>query len=234
MPEAATNVFQLLSGIVAGPPSAITANNYESAVSLLNTFATAGSIGAVTEQKRDRNARKTNSGKQVNPRENEVVSRAIKAVIMVYQLTNRVPSLIEQSHLERNEAWTTYWSPIFRALSTQCINPCREIRHQAFSGLQRALLSPELASTDHLEWTAIFGEVLFPLIKRLLKPEIYQSDPIGMSETRVQAATLLCKIFLHYLVLLSEWEGMLELWLRILDIMDRLMNSGQGDSLVSR
>lgn len=55
-----------------------------------------------------------------------------------------------------------------------------------------------------------------------------------MSETRVQAATLLCRIFLHYLVLLSEWDGMLQLWIRILDIMDRLMNSGQGDSLVSR
>lgn len=54
-----------------------------------------------------------------------------------------------------------------------------------------------------------------------------------MSETRVQAATLVCKIFLHYLVLLSEWDGMLDLWLKILDILDRLMNSGQGDSLVS-
>jgi len=74
--------------------------------------------------------------------------------------------------------------------------------------------------------------VLFPLITTLLKPEVYQSDSRGMSETRVQAATLLCKIFLHYLVLLSEWEGMLDLWLRILDIMDRLMNSGQRDHLV--
>ena len=55
---------------------------------------------------------------------------------------------------------------------------------------------------------------------------------MGMGETRVQAATLLSKIFLHYLVLLSEWDGMLDLWLKILDIMDRLMNSGQGDSLV--
>ena len=54
-----------------------------------------------------------------------------------------------------------------------------------------------------------------------------------MGETRVQAATLLCKIFLHHLVLLSEWDGMLEVWLKILDIMDRLMDSGQGDSLVS-
>lgn len=168
---------------------------------------------------------------------------------MIQQLTSRVPSMIEQSHLERKEgsrhirlsltrllltgaAWITYWSPIFHALRTQCLNPCREIRHQAFSCLQRSLLSPEVASPDHQEWTAIFGDVLFPLISRLMKPEIYQSDPTGMGETRVQAATLLCKIFLHYLVLLSEWDRMLELWLKILEIMDRLMNNGQGDSLV--
>lgn len=125
----------------------------------------------------------------------------------------------------------TYWSPIFEALLTQCLNPCRKIRHQAFSSLQSALLSPHIASADHQEWTAIFDKVLFPLIRQLLKPEVYQTDPAGMAETKVQAANLLCKIFLHYLVLLSEWDGMLDLWLRILDIMDRLMNSGQGEHL---
>jgi len=98
--------------------------------------------------------------------------------------------------------------------------------------LQRCLQSPELASPDHKEWTNIFGEVLFPLINQLLKPEVYQTDPVGMSETRVQAAQLLCKIFLHYLVLLSEWDGVLDLWVTILSIMDRLMNSGQSDTLV--
>jgi hypothetical protein len=36
-------------------------------------------------------------------RESEVVNRGYKAILMIYQLTNRVPSLIEQSHLERNE-----------------------------------------------------------------------------------------------------------------------------------
>lgn len=97
--------------------------------------------------------------------------------------------------------------------------------------LQNSLLSPELASPDHQEWTAIFSEILFPLVSRLLRPEVYQTDPVGMSETRVQASRLLCNIFLHYLVLLSEWNGMLDLWLKILDIMDRLMNSGQGDNL---
>ncbi len=36
-------------------------------------------------------------------RENEVVDRGIQAVVMIYQLTNRVPALIKQSHLERKE-----------------------------------------------------------------------------------------------------------------------------------
>ena len=131
-------------------------------------------------------------------------------------------------------AWSAYWLPIFQALAAQCTNSCREVRHLAFSSLQRSLLSPELTSrcTDHEEWTAIFGEVLFPLIRKLLRPEVFSSDRDGMSETRVQAASLLCKVFLQYLVLLSKWDGMLDLWLQIIDILDRLMNSGQGDSLV--
>ncbi len=167
---------------------------------------------------------------------------------------------MKQSHLESSEgayplshfaalpnlqdtdmgpAWSAYWLPVFQALTTQCTNPCREIRHLAFSSLQRSLLSPELTrsggedNNQHSEWTAIFGEVLFPLILRLLKPEVFSSDREGMSETRVQAASLLSKVFLQYLVVLSEWEGMLDLWVRIIEIMDRLMNSGQGDSLVS-
>lgn len=184
--------------------------------------------------------------------ENPVVQRAIKAVNIIYSMTSRIPQLMNQSHLESNEgkhanpcsqvifavtdislAWSAYWLPIFEALTTQCTNPRREVRQLAFNSLQRALFSPELTSGDHREWTAIFGEVLFPLILRLLKPEVFSSDRDGMSETRVQAASLLCKVFLQYLVLLSDWDGMLDLWLKIIDIMDRLMNSGQGDSLVS-
>lgn len=87
-------------------------------------------------------------------------------------------------------------------------------------------------STDSKEWTAIFDQVLFPLVLRLLKPEVYHSDPVGMSETRVQAAILVCKIFLRYLDQLPNQDSMLELWLKILDILDRMINSGQGDSLV--
>ena len=164
-------------------------------------------------------------------RDSPVINRGIKALNIVYHLTSRIPHLIHQSHLERNEAWAAYWSPIFRALSAQCVNPCREIRHKAFAILQRTLLSDQLASEDHTEWIAIFGEVLFPLVLRLLKPEVYKLDPVGMSETRIQAATLLCKIFLRYLDELAKCGQMLDVWLKILDILDRMMNSGQGDAL---
>lgn len=232
VPEAAGLAFQIAESITDGSSQAITADNYEAAVSLLNAFATAGSVGARQEQQREQAARRGQQPPQdKKAKKSEAVTRGSKALILVQQLAARVPALIEQSHLETNEAWRAYWSPVFRCLATQGCNPCREIRHQAFTSLQRCLLSPELTSADHNEWTNIFGEVLFPLINQLLKPEVYQTDPMGMGETRMQAAQLLCKIFLRYFVLLSQWEGVLDLWVKILGIMDRLMNSGQSDTL---
>ncbi|EKG16735.1 SEC7-like protein [Macrophomina phaseolina MS6] len=231
LPEVAADVFQVAENLTNSNPPGICADNYEAAIALLNDFATAGSAGAIEEQRGDAERRRGKGMKPKKTQSNEVVVRGSRAMTIVFQLTSRVPHFIEQSQLETNEAWNAYWSPIFQCLTNQCLNPCREIRHQALSSLQRTLLSNDLASPDHKEWTKIFGEVLFPLINQLLKPETYQSDPGGMGETRVEAATLLCKIFLHYLVALSEWEGMLDLWVKILSIMDRLMNSGQGDNL---
>jgi brefeldin A-resistance guanine nucleotide exchange factor 1 len=233
--RSAPTVFTILEGVAIGSPPTIMADNYESAVTLLNDFASAGSVGATTEQRQDKRARRGQQQappKKENPQIVEAVSRGVKAIKMIYELTTRIPVLMKQSHLESKDAWAAYWSPIFEALKMQCTNACREVRHQAFSSLHRTLVSDELTSGEHEEWTAIFSEVLFPLIVKLLKPEVYSSDPVEMSETRVRAAKLLCNIFLHYLVRLSQWDGMLDLWLKILDIMDRLMNSGQGDSLV--
>ncbi|KAI1383607.1 uncharacterized protein F4822DRAFT_421137 [Hypoxylon trugodes] len=229
--SASPTVFEILEGGVSGSPSPIIADNYEAAISLLNEYATAAKVGAQVEQKGERRQRNARPTKKEVSSDNAVVSRGVKAVNLISSMTARIPYLMKQSHLENSEAWSAYWLPIFQALTTQCTNPCREVRSLAFSSLQRSLLSPELTCSDHEEWTAIFGEVLFPLILRLLKPEVYSSDRDGMSETRVQAASLLCKTFLQYLVLLSKWDGMLDLWLKIIDIMDRLMNSGQGDSL---
>lgn len=250
--DAAPLVFDILEDVAGGDSAAITADNYEPAISLLNAFATAGSIGApssdLLSQRPDGVSNKR--GKAPPSRSStpiqkpapavqsstisDTVARGVRAIGIVHSMTPRVTALISHSHLETTDsAWHAYWSPIFATLTQQSTNPCRAIRSAAFSSLQRTLLSPSLASPHHDEWTNIFSEVLFPLIRELLKPEVFALDPVGMAETRVQAAQLLCKIYLHYLVLLSEWEGMRGLWMEILDVMDRLMNSGQGDTLVS-
>ena len=194
----------------ASPPSggdqALTADNFESAINIANDFAAAGSVGAIQEKRRDFAVKQGRKAKDAKPEDIALVVRAKKAVTLIYQISERVPSLISQSHLERSEAWAAYWSPIFRALATQCVNPCREIRYRAVSALQRTLLSESVADTghEHTEWTAIFDEVLFPLTLRLLKPEVYQLDSAGMNETRAQMGGLLCKVFLRYLDRLVE------------------------------
>ncbi|KAL9129051.1 MAG: hypothetical protein Q9217_002391 [Psora testacea] len=242
VPEAAPEAFNIVENIVTSEPVSVTADNYGATITILNDFASAGSIGAAVEQQgarkqpgqqRDRRGQRfaDNVPTQPSSADREIVVRGYKAVILISQLTYRVPDLIKYSKLKREEAWIAYWTPIFHNLRTQCLNPCRKIRRQACSSLQNALLSSELSPSDDEEWTLIFRDVLFDLIKRLIKPEVYQTDPIGMSETRLQAANLLCRTFLHHLPLLSQKEGMLDLWLHILDIMDRLMNSGQGDNL---
>ena len=68
MPDSAGSVFDLLVGIMADTPSAITADNYELAVLALNDFATAGSVGAVMEQKQDRTMRRSKPVKPLNSR----------------------------------------------------------------------------------------------------------------------------------------------------------------------
>ena len=114
--EAASSIFKILVSLITDQPPAITADNYESAVTLLNSFATMGKIGALTEEKRDPNLRLQKPVKVMKPKENEVVDRAYHALSLIYQMTSRVPKLIQQSHLQRQEAWITYWSPIFKAL----------------------------------------------------------------------------------------------------------------------
>ncbi|KAF7720322.1 Sec7 domain-containing protein [Penicillium ucsense] len=229
--EAAPLVFELLEDIIYSMPDIVTADNYELVMSLANDFVTAGHVGSVDERQRDAHARRSKGVKPPKASENTCVTRAIKSLGLIYHLTGRVPALVKQSHLEEREAWSAYWSPIFESLRGQCTNPCRDVRHHAISTLQRALLSVDLISGDDKEWNALFDDVLFPLVLRLLKPEVYHSDPLGMGQTRVQAATLICKIFLRFLDQLPNREGMLPLWLQILDILDRMMNSGQSDNL---
>ncbi|KAH7349362.1 Sec7 domain-containing protein [Plectosphaerella cucumerina] len=229
--DSAPVVFELLEQGCTAVPATIMADNYEAAMLLLSDFASAAGRAVLAERKQAQRARKTREAQPEPAKDSDTVARGVRAITTMYNMTARIPELMKQSHLESSEAWSAYWLPLLQGLANQCTNPCRDVRLLAFNSLQRSLLSADVTCNDHKEWTAIFGEVLFPLINKLLKPEVFSSDREGMGEMRVQTSSLLCKVFLQCLVLLSEIDGLLDLWIQIIDIMDRLMNSGQGDSL---
>lgn len=138
-------------------------------------------------------------------------------------------------------AWGLYLSPILESLTRQATNPCREVRTAALSLLQRILLGDLLPppSPQTTYWPeVIFDKSLLHLINELLRPEVFASDKRGMGETRVIAQGLLCKIFLHCLSRLVDDDTMsgghmtTSVWGQILDVLIRLVGSGQRDVLV--
>ena len=68
LPDAAGSVFRLLESVVKGVPSAITADNYGAAITLLSRFATMGNTNVANNQKYDRNRRVVKSSKQYSTR----------------------------------------------------------------------------------------------------------------------------------------------------------------------
>ncbi|KAI2657621.1 Golgi-specific brefeldin A-resistance guanine nucleotide exchange factor 1 [Labeo rohita] len=90
----------------------------------------------------------------------------------------------EQRHLEdagrKIEAdsqtlWSSCWCPLLQGMAWLCCDARRQVRMQALTYLQRALL------------------VLFPLLTKLLD-NISPADVGGMEETRMRACTLLSKL----------------------------------------
>lgn len=215
----ASKVFDIVQDAVDGPASVLTTDNYDAAIALLGEFATA----AATASRQELVPESGRKGRQQPPkakseaaieRINEIVARGSRSIQIVLQMTGRIPSLIEQSKLEHQEAWNAYWGPPFRVLVMHSLNPVRPIRSQALSALQRVLLSTELVDVergtqDITQITTLFVDVLFPLLNQLLKPEIFHSDPQGMGETRVQTALLLTKVYLRFLDTLLSPENAL-------------------------
>lgn len=120
------------------------------------------------------------------------------------------------------------------SLSRQSTNAAREVRHTAITHLQRVLLGPHLFFDENNQNQVedVFNMVVFPLLDELLKPQTYQRDPLGVPETRVKACALLCKTFMHLEVKEDVKADFKVFWIRVLDLLDRLMNMNHGDQLV--
>jgi len=82
LPQAAANTFDLVENIVTSKPPAVTADNYEDVVKLLNRFAAAGSVGAVTEQHRDKKSPEQQREKRTPKRERSPVKTTPRYVLI--------------------------------------------------------------------------------------------------------------------------------------------------------
>ena len=132
-------------------------------------------------------------------------------------------------------AWRLYSLPLLVCLGHHSSSTSRDIRHNAMSQLQRILLGPYVTASDrdHAQVDEMFNRVVFPLLDELLKPDVLQRDPHGMPETRLRASALLCKVFLHFEMRLSQSKLDIRiLWIQILDLLDRFMNIDRRDQLV--
>ncbi|XP_056386554.1 Golgi-specific brefeldin A-resistance guanine nucleotide exchange factor 1 isoform X6 [Hyla sarda] len=146
----------------------------------------------------------------------------------------------EQRHLETagekitadsRTLWSNCWCPLLQGIAWLCCDARRQVRMQALTYLQRALLVHDLQTLDALEWEACFNKVLFPLLTKLLE-NISPADVGGMEETRMRASTLLSKVFLQHLSPLLSLSTFAALWLTILEFMDKYMHAGSSDLLL--
>ena len=71
-------------------------------------------------------------------------------------------------------------------------------------------------------------QVFFPMLSRLMEEE----GKMDIEETRMRACNLLCKVFLQRLPQLSSLRTFTELWVGILDTMDKYMHIEGSELLV--
>uniref|UniRef100_A0A158P6M8 SEC7 domain-containing protein n=1 Tax=Angiostrongylus cantonensis TaxID=6313 RepID=A0A158P6M8_ANGCA len=118
--------------------------------------------------------------------------------------------------------WRTIWRPLLQAMARLGCDCRRLVRAAALTHLQRAFLPSNMANLGAAEWESCFGDVLFPLLGKLL--DVFSAmDPIGMEDTRVRAMQIVAKTLLNHLTALSTLPSFPSLWLRLLDFMDNYL-----------
>ncbi|GFS40758.1 golgi-specific brefeldin A-resistance guanine nucleotide exchange factor 1 [Nephila pilipes] len=162
---------------------------------------------------------------------------SLQLLDLMHTLHTRAASICNPSESEYvsetksiTNLWSSCWCPLLQGIARLCCDSKRAIRTAALTLLPRALLVHDLQTLSPLEWESCFNKVLFPLLAKLLE-NISPSDPIGMEETRMRGATLLCKVFLQHLSPLLTLPTFMALWLTILEFMDKYMHADDSDLL---
>uniref|UniRef100_A0AC35FHM7 SEC7 domain-containing protein n=1 Tax=Panagrolaimus sp. PS1159 TaxID=55785 RepID=A0AC35FHM7_9BILA len=126
--------------------------------------------------------------------------------------------------------WENCWRPLLQAMARLCCDSRREIRMQALTTLQRAMLLPEFSNMEPQQWENCYADVLFPLLLKLLD-NISPKEPFDVEETRVRAIQLISKVLLNHLNKLTVLPTFGALFVRILDFMRRYWNCERSELL---
>ncbi|XP_076161643.1 sec7 domain-containing protein garz isoform X2 [Ptiloglossa arizonensis] len=137
----------------------------------------------------------------------------------------------EGNAMEGVSLWPQAWRPLLQGIARLCCDSRRQVRTTAITYLQSTLLAYDLAQLSAVDWSQCLEQVLFPLLAQLLGP-IAANDTIGVDETRVRAAMLLSKVFLHHLNPLLSLPGFLPLWLTVLDLLRTYMHADNSELLL--
>ncbi|KAF8306441.1 Sec7-domain-containing protein [Clavulina sp. PMI_390] len=178
----------------------------------------------------NRNPRRQNQAQEAVSLQQGNLERGVQAIDHIWSLRAAVPAWIEKSSNPPMEAWKSGWNFVLLALGRQSSALSPEIRHASINNLQRILLGPQLLQQpDVVDPAHVFFNVVFPMLDDVLSPELDEHrGKRELLETRLRASTLLCKSFLQLEVGAPSAHAskLREIWLILLDFMERLMMSG--------
>ncbi|CED82462.1 Pattern-formation protein/guanine nucleotide exchange factor [Phaffia rhodozyma] len=236
-PEASKTSIGLIDKIIAGELGpGLTSDNFAGIVGILSEFANYSGVVSIKSQRGRRGLQ--------NDVHEPAIERALHAVDTLFELKKPIMNLIENSKSSFEEAVTQFYLPPLKALSHLVPHPSRPLRTRALTYLQRALPGSPAVPHDLPSIHLAFQSILFPTLDELLKPQVFLQDPQGMEESRLKLMGLICRVFLVFLSevddadKVKELEGaegrdksLKELWLEVLECLDRLMNSEKPDQV---
>jgi len=219
----------------------ITPYNFDECVHCIRTFVEATLNKGTSNQSRQNSPGYTSNpnypGNNSTGVPEDYTQVTIQLLDLMHTLHTRTGQIFkwwaEEGATDVSSLWTQGWCPLLQGIARLCCDHRKHIRTHAVAYLQRALLVHDLQTLTGIEWEECFERVLFPLLDQLLNPNLGQGfGSIGaVEEIRMRAATLLSKVFLHHLSVLSGLGSFIRLWQSVLGFMHKYMTAGDSDLL---
>eukprot|EP01128_Nolandella_sp_AFSM9_P010591 TRINITY_DN7348_c0_g1_i1.p1 TRINITY_DN7348_c0_g1~~TRINITY_DN7348_c0_g1_i1.p1 ORF type:complete len:1005 (+),score=220.10 TRINITY_DN7348_c0_g1_i1:209-3223(+) len=103
------------------------------------------------------------------------------------------------------------------------------IRHQSLSHLQRGLTTESIGLLESNDWFAVFDEIIFPLVEKVLETPSISVEMI--EEERLRASSILCKTFLSSLSKISTLPQFEQMWFRMVSLVQLYVSKADSELL---